>query len=125
MVDQTTRLAFRKAVESTYDGLCSVVEYKEITDEATHITSQQEVTVLENIPCRISFESIRHTEQTDLANSKSQNVKLFVSPETDIKAGSKVIVEQNGVTTAYCASGENAVYFSHREIILGLFEGWA
>ena len=105
--------------------MCSVVEFQEITDELTHITSQREVTVLENVPCRISFENIRQTEQTETANSKSQTVKLFVSPEINIRAGSKVIVEQNGVTTAFCASGENAVYFSHREVMLGLFEWWA
>ena len=125
MVNDSARIAVRKAIESTYDGVCSVVEFQEITDELTHITSQREVTVLENVPCRISFENIRQTEQTETANSKSQTVKLFVSPEINIRAGSKVIVEQNGVTTAFCASGENAVYFSHREVMLGLFEWWA
>ena len=101
MVNDSTRIAVRNAIESTYDGICSVVEFQEITDELTHITSQREVTVLENVPCRISFENIRQTEQTEMANSKSQTVKLFVSPEINIRAGSKVIVEQNGVSTAF------------------------
>ena len=41
---------------------------------------------------------------------------LYTSaPEIKIKPGSKIIVEQNGTTTEYSASGEPAVYFSHSE----------
>ena len=34
------RQAARKAIESTYEGICSIVEYGDILDEQTKITSQ-------------------------------------------------------------------------------------
>lgn len=55
----------------------------------------------------------------------SQSVKLFISPDIVIKAGSKIIVTQHGRTTEYSNSGVPAVYPTHQEIMLTLFEGWA
>lgn len=118
------REAARMAIESTYEGICSIVEYGDILDEKTKITSQGEVTVLEDQPCRLSFETISAASQTDTAANVSQKTKLFLCPDVTVKSGSKIIVTQNGVTTEYSASGEPAVYFSHQEIMLELFRGW-
>ena len=63
--------------------------------------------------------------KTDTAAKLTQGTKLFIAPEIKIKPGSKIIVEQNGTTTEYSASGVPAVYLSHAEIMLELFEGWA
>ncbi len=117
--------AARKAVESAYTGVCTVIEYHDVLDKKTGITRKSEITVIENQPCKISFEKQNASAQTDTAAALTQGVKLFVAPEIKIKPGSKIIVGQNGVTTAYSASGEPAVYFSHQEITLELFMGWA
>jgi len=114
----------RKAIESTYEGICSIVEYGDIFDEQTKITSQGEIVVLEGQPCKLSFETISAANQSDTAASVSQRTKLFVSPKIIVDPGSKIVVTQNGVTTEYSASGEAAVYFSHQEIMLELFRGW-
>lgn len=114
----------RKAIESTYEGICSIVEYGDIFDEQTKITSQGEIVVLEGQPCKLSFETIYTANQSDTAASVSQKTKLFVSSEITVKSGSKIVVTQNGLTTEYSASGEPAVYFSHQEIMLELFRGW-
>lgn len=118
------RKTARKAIESTYEGVCSIVEYGDILDEKTKITSQGEIVVLEGQPCKLSFENISGANQSDTAASVSQKTKLFLSPEITVKSGSKIVVTQNGVTTEYSASGEAAVYFSHQEIMLELFRGW-
>ena len=52
-------------------------------------------------------------------------VVLFIAPEVEIPSGSKITVTQNGKTTDYCRSGESAVYTSHKEIALELFEDYA
>ncbi len=118
------RKAARKAIESTYEGVCDVVEYGDILDEQTKITSQGEIVVLEGQPCKLSFETISAASQSDTVASVSQRTKLFISPEITVKSGSKIVVTQNGITTEYAASGEPAVYFSHQEIMLELFRGW-
>lgn len=63
--------------------------------------------------------------QSDTGAAISQGTKLFTVPEIQIKPGSKIIVTQNGVTTVYSSSGVPAVYPTHQEVILELFEGWA
>lgn len=117
--------AARKAIESTYTGVCTIVERRDERDEKTKITRKAEVVVIENQPCKLSFESLKAVVQTETAAAISQSTKLFLAPEIKVNGGSKITVEQNGVTTAYSASGVPAVYPSHQEIMLELFEGWA
>lgn len=123
---EAARKAARKAIEKTYyTGLCSVVERRDVRDEQTKITHKSEVTVIESQPCKLSFEKLDATAQTETAASLTQGTKLFLPPNVEIKAGSKIIVEQDGVKNAYSASGVPAVYPTHQEIILTLFERWA
>lgn len=117
---QAAQKAARKAIESTYTGLLTVTEYQAVKDPVTHITKNQKVVVLENQPCKLSFETIKTAIQTEAAAVISQAVKLFVSPDVTIKAGSMISVTQNGVTTEYTSSGVPAIYPTHQEIMLEL-----
>ena len=114
----------RKAIEGLYTGRCTVSEYKPVRDEISKITKNKEVAVLKDVPCRLSFKNISSAD-LNYGNAVTQEVKLFVSPEVDIKDGSKITVTQNGVAVDYTRSGEPAVYSSHKEIVLELFRGWA
>ena len=116
--------AVRKAIESQYKGRCDIFEYKSVTDEVTKITSQQEVLIQGNIPCKLSYEKINSTNQSGAAQI-SMSTKLFISPDISIKAGSKIVVTQNGVTTSFSNSGEPGRFTNHQEIMLELFERWA
>lgn len=115
----------RKALELLYDGLCDVIEHKK-TKKADGSTGFSEVVVLEKQPCRLSFKTIYNTEiQNNSAALTKQAVTLFVAPELNIRAGSKVVVTQNDISTAYKSSGTPAAYSTHQEIPLELFERWA
>lgn len=122
---QAAQKAARKAIESTYTGAVTVSEYQKVKDPVTALTSYKEVVVLENQPCKLSFESITTAIQTEAVATISQAVKLFLSPDITIKPGSKLKVTQTGVTTEYSSSGVPAVYPTHQEIMLELFDGWA
>lgn len=119
---QRARQTVRKALESTYEGRSTVVEYQKVKDE-WGMTNFQEVTVLEDQPCKLSFETLTSTSGDPVA-TVTQGVKLFLSSDVVIKAGSKIIVTQNGRTTEYSNSGVPAVYSTHQEIMLTLFENW-
>ena len=84
-----------------------------------------EKVVLTEQPCRLSFSSRNSSAKDDGYNTVSQSVVLFIAPEIEIPSGSKITVTQNGKTTDYCRSGESAVYTSHQEIALELFEDYA
>ena len=122
---QAAQKAARRAIEATYSGTLAVTEMKKVTDEKSKLTKAEPVTVLENQPCRISVETLKHAVQTDSAATVTQVAKLFVSPDVSICAGSKITVMQDGAVTDYTSSGVPAVYPTHQEIMLELFERWA
>lgn len=117
--------AARKAIENTYQGVFSITERKKVKDEKSKQTSYTDVLILENQPCRLSFENIANAEPSETAVKVTQVIKLFISPDIIIKPNSKITVTQDNITTDYKSSGIAAVYLTHQEIILELFERWA
>ena len=117
--------AARRAIEKTYFGTLTVTEMKKVKDEKSKLTKNAPVVVLEGQPCKLSFETLKSTIQSDSSASVIQVTKLFVSLDISIKAGSKITVTQDGVTTDYTCSGVPAVYPTHQEIVLELFEKFA
>lgn len=122
---QVAQKAARKAVEATYFGTLTVTERKKEKDERSKLTKDVEVVVLENQPCKLSFEKLQTAIQSDSAATITQVTKLFVSPDISINAGSKITVSQDNVTTDYTCSGVPAIYPTHQEIILELFKDFA
>ncbi len=84
----------RQAIESTYIGTCTITEYKKVKDLKTKLTQMQEVVVLKDKPCRVSYNTLSTVVSNEVANSVSQKIKLFISPEIQIKPGSKITVTQ-------------------------------
>lgn len=122
--NQTAKI--RQLIEKTYIGTCTISEYRKVPvgDGSTEF---QEIVVLENQPCRLSFSSSPSTNgnSDNTAQSVIQTTKVFISPDINIKSGSKLTVTQNGITKAYKNSGEPAIYATHQEIIVDLFKGWS
>lgn len=115
----------RKAMESIYKGICTIYEYQTTTDEKTGISSKQEVIVLKDQPCRLSYQSITTVQPATGASIPVQTIKLFIAPELKVNPGSKIVVTQNEITKEYERSGETAVYATHQEICLKLLKRYA
>ncbi|HBE9436516.1 TPA: hypothetical protein KNH97_001497 [Clostridioides difficile] len=107
----------RKAIEMLYRDRCTIVEYQPVKDPVTKRTNNKEVIVLENQPCKPSYKNIVSATEGKLAKLE-QTIKLFISPDIEIKAGSKLIINDK----EYVRSGESAIYPNHQEIILELFK---
>lgn len=122
---EAARKAARKAQEATYEGICTIYEYRDVTDEKTKLSSEEEIAVIENQPCKLSFEKLNSVVQTETAAVQAQGVKLFLAPEIAVGSNSKIVVTQNGVTDEYSASGKPAIYPTHQEITLESFRGWS
>ncbi len=122
---EAARKAARRAQEATYEGLCTIYEYRDVTDEKTKLSSEEEVAVIEDQPCKLSFEKLNSVVQTETAAVQAQGVKLFLAPEIAVGSNSKIVVTQNGITNEYSASGIPAVYSTHQEITLESFRGWS
>lgn len=119
------REVHKKAIEQLYEDVCTVYEYQSVKNEKTKLTEKKEVVVLEHLLCKISFENTAATVDKQVAAEQEVSVKLFLSPDINIKTGSKIVVTHNGETTVYSNSGVSARFFTHQEIELKLFERWA
>lgn len=122
---QKAREAHRKAIEQLYEDTCTIYEEQEVTDEDTNITSTDTVAVIENQPCKISFENLSTTSDSDNVAEQKIAVKLFLAPEIDVKPGSTIEVTHNGETVKYSNSGVAGKFYTHQEINLELEERWA
>lgn len=86
---------------------------------------EQDVIVLENEPCRLSYSKVSAAEQTESVAKTAQTITLFLSPDASIKPGAEITVTQAGATATYECCGVPAVYATHQEIILTLKGGYA
>lgn len=124
---------YRKALESLYIGNFDVIVRTTETDPETKQERIIETSLLTDEPCRLSDVTLQVTgsgEAPDLIQKK----KLFCASDREtpegretleIPAGSKIIVTQNGVTTAFKRSSEPTVHECHQEIMLDIFKNWA
>ena len=114
----------RAAIQSLYDGKCTVTVQQEYEKE-NGATGFKEVVLFEDEPCRLSFNNISSTNEDEAAATISQVTELFINPEVDIPSGSKITVTQNGETMEYSKSGVRAKYETHQQIILQLWDRWS
>ncbi len=110
----------RAAMERLYDGECSIFEQVCEVDEVTKVSSFNEVLLAGGMSCHLSFnQGISAGLSLGEHNaSKLQKVKLFLSPEVKVPAGSRVLVHQCGMDYEFWCSSQSEVYASHQEICL-------
>lgn len=87
--------------------------------------------IFENIPCRISYDSIDHAKQNgSMERSRftrknlipaleiSAVIRLFLDAEYDVPPGSRIRVIRNDKPHYFRAAGYGASYASHREVLI-------
>lgn len=119
---ESARNIMRNKIEQMYEDSCTVYEQTEVFDEKTKVTRKRRIVTLENEPCRLSFSKIEAEGKADPASVPSQTIKLFISPDIDIKTGCVIGIKHKGRIYEYERSGQPAVYSSHQEIVLQLHE---
>lgn len=112
----------KNPLATLWTGRCIIYEFEDIFDSDTKQTIQQQVLVVENEPCRLSFKSGATTDIQSGVAMSTQNTVLFIRPDLIIKPGTVIEITQNGRTYKYKGSGVPAVYCNHQEISLELYE---
>lgn len=119
--------AQRKALERLWKDRCTVYHRVKVTDPKTKLTDFDEKPLLQDQPCKLSFETLNSTDGDHVA-TVAQSVKLFISPNVEIPAGCKIVVTRfNNLerTFTYSRSGEPGIFTNHQEIMLEPFKGYA
>lgn len=120
-----SQLTNENPLSTLWTGECTIYEYEDVDDPITHQTTQVEVPVLIDEPCRLSYKHEQATNIQSGAAIVSQSITLFIRPDLVIKAGSVIEITQHGVTCKYKGSGKPAVYCNHQEIVLELYDNEA
>lgn len=119
--------AQRKALERLWKDRCTVYHRVKVTDPKTKLTDFDEKPLLQDQPCKLSFETLNSTDGDHVA-TVAQSVKLFISPDVEIPAGCKIVVTRfNDLerTFTYSRSSEPGIFTNHQEIMLEPFKGYA
>lgn len=119
--DARTKAA-RRAMERMYIDTCTISVNAKTVDAKTHVTRQKWTTLVKDEPCRVSFASFPANGKTETADAMTQSVKLFLRPELDVPAGSRIDVTRTGRVVRYKRSGAVALYPTHQEIEVTLAE---
>lgn len=109
-------------LKSLWIGKCTVYQYTTITDPITFQSTQSQIPVIIDEPCKLSYNQEQATNIESGAAVISQSITLFIRPDLEIKPGSVIEVTQHGKTTKYKGSSKSAVYTNHQEIVLELYE---
>ena len=109
-------------LKSLWIGKCTIFEYRTVKDEITKQSTQKQVAVVVDEPCKVSYNREQATNIASGAAVISQSITLFIRPDLEVKPGSVIEVTQRGKTTKYKGSSKSAVYTNHQEIVLELYE---
>lgn len=121
MLSKNQVLKYRKALERMYEGVCSITNKQEY-EKANGSVGFKDVVIVENQPCRLSFSASPVTQAGNGVHNANQSIKLFLSPEIEVKAGSIITITQHGVTTTYQCSGLPIKRYSHQSIELKVMD---
>lgn len=119
--------AQRKALERLWKDRCTVFHRVKVKDPNTKLTDFEEKPLLQDQPCKLSFETLSSTDGDPVA-TVGQSVKLFISPDVEIPAGCKIVVTRFNPlerTFTYGKSGEAGVFTNHQEILLEPWKDYA
>lgn len=115
----------KKLIEQMLNHTCNVYEFVAQFNKETKRIVSKETLVHKDIPCKLS-QSISETGLDKTSNEEgynkiSRHIKLFISNDTEIKAGSKIIVNYNGLEETFKNASVPAVYPTHQEVVLERF----
>lgn len=116
----------RKAIESRYDNTCSIYVYTDVFDESTKQTRRERVLLLEDQPCRLSYQTQAFASlvstQTDGVTSSYQSVKMFIAPELDIPENSEIEVKRSGRLLKFKRSSVPVIHTNHQEVMVEVLD---
>jgi len=119
--------AHRKALQRLWRDRCWIFHQVEETNPVTHLTSFVERPLLEDEPCKLSFETLTSTSGDHVA-AAGQSVKLFLSSNVEIPPGCKIVIRRFNDPArefVFSKSGLVGVFTSHQEIFLEPFKEYA
>lgn len=109
----------------TYEDLCTVKRMNDFEDVETNITSQEYVSVYEDVSCALSQTGLGQAgglavvEDADMLNVTISEYRLFTKPDIQFVKGDKVIIKQRASGKTFTLYAKEPFYYpSHCEVNL-------
>jgi hypothetical protein len=122
MLKDKTIEYIKKQYEKTYDCTANIYRYvKTTTPSGATRTGISGTPTIPNMPCRISQKELNSPiqSQTSSENNISYEIKMFCSPDYEIKAGDSIEITKNSKIIKIYESGEPfPPYPTHQEVLL-------
>ena len=121
MLNSNTINYLKKQYEKLYTDTANVYRYSKTTTTAGATrTGIGSTPTISNMKCRISQKDLNSPiqSQTQTENNISYEIKLFCSPDIEIKTGDRIEVTRNGKVIKTYESGEPFPYLTHQELLL-------
>jgi len=118
------------AIQSLWKDRCIIQTTVEYT-KANGAKDKRWESLVTDEPCKLSFfNNVRVndiTENSGMVAQVFQQAKLFIRPDLQIPAGSRITVttHKNNLTLYFENSGVAACFTNHQEIILEVVQKWA
>lgn len=116
----------RKAIESRYESTCSVYVYGDVFDEATKQTRRERKLLIENQPCRLSYQTQAFaslvSSQSEGVPSTYQSTKIFMAPELDVPENSEIEVNWQGRLLKFKRSSVPVIHHNHQEVMVEVLD---
>ena len=104
----------RAAVERMYTGIMTVTEYKPVTDTVAKITSNQEIDIMTDVPCRISYNSVNAVNMQDGAAHTEQGIKTAEQLNISKAVKRRYILHIKKLCLNYLRGGRNGKMGQYR-----------
>ncbi len=105
----------RSAIRTLWTDLMTVYVFDNVEDPETRRTTQVERPILQEVPCRLNYESLTVVSGEHLPR-QAQSLEVYCDETLDIPPGSILEITHQGKTMRYKRSGLPAVYTNHQEI---------
>lgn len=108
--------AHRRIIEQKYRGKMTVFGFaKENVDGQTLRTLKETYT---DVPCYLKRSQVRPADSDGMKSNIDYDLKIMCAPGIDIGSGSRIVVNQDGMTREFKYTGEAFKYPTHQEIMI-------
>ncbi|MBS4931108.1 MAG: hypothetical protein KH020_07235 [Clostridiales bacterium] len=109
----------KQALKMLWKDKCKItIKDQEIFDPESKTTSYADSVLVENEPCKLSFETLSTSSEDAVKAKIIQKAKLFIKSEIIIPPGSIVEVTRGTRVFVFSATGLPGVFSNHQEIML-------
>ena len=118
-----------KYLRKLWRDACTIQTAQKTTQE-NGATRLSWVDLCRDEPCKVSFHNHVVSAPADTAYSAAsavqQETKVFIRPDLDVPAGSRITVSTHGGKTLYFESSSIPLHFTnHQEILVEVVQKWA